>query len=45
MTTTLSFAVFPGVSAATKRAKQFHEELRDILNEMKEAVETLKNSL
>jgi predicted transcriptional regulator len=30
---------------ATKRAMQFHEELRDVLNEMTETVETLKNSL
>ena len=32
-------------AVATKKAKRFHEELRDVLNEMKETVETLKNSL
>ncbi len=30
---------------ATKRAKPFHEKLRDVLNEMKVTVETLRNSL
>ena len=30
---------------ATERAKQFHEELRILLNEMKKTVETLENSL
>ena len=32
-------------AVATKKAKRFHEELRDVLTEMKETVETLKNSL
>ncbi len=32
-------------AVATSKAKQFHQELRDVLNEMKETVETLKNSL
>ncbi len=32
-------------AVATKKAKQFHEELRDVLNEMKGTVEALKNSL
>lgn len=32
-------------AVATKRAKRFHEELRDVLGEMQETVETLKNSL
>ncbi len=32
-------------AVATKKAKQFHKELRDVLNEMKDTVETLKNSL
>ncbi len=32
-------------AVATKKAKRFHEELRDVLNELKETVETLKNSL
>ena len=32
-------------AVATKKAKPFHEKLRDVLNEMKETVETLKNSL
>ena len=32
-------------AVTTKKAKQFHEELRDVLNEMKETVETLRNSL
>ncbi len=32
-------------AVATKKAKQFHGELRVVLNEMRETVETLKNSL
>ncbi len=32
-------------AVASTRAKPFHEELRDVLKEMKETVETLKNSL
>ncbi len=32
-------------AVATKKAKPFHRELRDVLNEMKKTVETLKNSL
>ena len=32
-------------AVATKKARRFHEELRIVLNEMKETVETLKNSL
>ncbi|MFQ6013134.1 MAG: hypothetical protein ACE5LS_05770 [Thermoplasmata archaeon] len=32
-------------AVATKRAKQFHEELRVVLNALKETVETLRNSL
>ncbi len=32
-------------AVATKRAKPFHGKLRVVLNEMKETVETLKNSL
>ncbi len=31
-------------AVATKKAKRFHEELREILNEMKETVETPKTS-
>ncbi|MEE9181090.1 MAG: hypothetical protein V3U33_00780 [candidate division NC10 bacterium] len=29
----------------TKKVKSFHKELRDVMNEMKKTVETLKNSL
>ncbi len=32
-------------AVATKKAKPFHEELRVVLTEMKETVETLRNSL
>ena len=32
-------------AVSTKKAKQFHAELRDVLSEVKETVETLKNSL
>ena len=32
-------------AVTTRKAKRFHEELRDVLNEMKETVETLTNSL
>ena len=32
-------------AVATKKAKPFHKELRVVLNEMKETVERLKNSL
>ncbi|MEE9163474.1 MAG: hypothetical protein V3U17_01580 [Thermoplasmata archaeon] len=32
-------------AVATKKAKPFHAELRVVLNEMQETVETLKNSL
>ena len=32
-------------AVATKKAKPFHKKLRDVLNEMKKTVETLKNSL
>ena len=32
-------------AVATKKAKRFHAELRDVLNEMKESLETLRNSL
>ena len=32
-------------AVATKKAKRFQEQLRDILNEMKETVETLRDSL
>ncbi len=32
-------------AVATKKAKQFHEDLRVLLEEMRETVETLKNSL
>ena len=32
-------------AVATKKAKPFHEQLRVVLNEMKETVETLRNSL
>ena len=32
-------------AVATKKAEPFHEELRVVLNEMKETVETLTNSL
>ena len=32
-------------AVATKKAKQFHAELRVVLNEMKKTVETLRNSL
>ena len=39
--------VWPSQEGAvtTAKAKQFHEELRDVLNEMKETVESLRNSL
>ncbi len=32
-------------AVATNKAKQFRKDLRDVLNEMKETVKTLKNSL
>ena len=32
-------------AVATRKAKSFHKELRVVLNEMKETVETLRNSL
>ncbi len=32
-------------AVATKKAKHFYEKLRVVLNEMKEIIETLKNSL
>ncbi len=32
-------------AVTTKKAKRFHAELRNVLNEMKETIETLKNSL
>ena len=34
-----------GGAVATRKVKQFREKLRVVLNEMKETVETLKNSL
>jgi predicted transcriptional regulator len=35
----------PKGAVITRKARPFHEELRDVLNEMKITVETLKNSL
>ncbi|MEE9173790.1 MAG: hypothetical protein V3U30_02305 [Thermoplasmata archaeon] len=35
----------PGGRRRQRKAKQFHEELRDVLTEVKETVETLTNSL
>ena len=32
-------------AVATKKAKQFHEELRVLLNEMKKTVETMRDSI
>jgi predicted transcriptional regulator len=32
-------------AVTTKKAKRFHEELRDVLNEMKKSMEALKDSL
>jgi predicted transcriptional regulator len=32
-------------AVATKKAKPFHQGLRDALNELKETVETLRNSI
>ncbi len=35
----------PEGAHATKKANPFHEKLRDVLNEMKKTVETLRDSL